>query len=302
MASCLSFLGGASIGIAGALLWQKKKKRGGKAEDRLDEFAGEDIFPDLVTAHTKVGTVSGRTSGPSDLHYLRLLPLDQERKWMFYLMPVWNWHDVAPEAAEFWKLAHAVSRDQKNDDWIAPHVTLHSRVTNLQGLIEKFGKLLAELGRDSWKDVLSTLQKGDNWIFDDDTETARPTNANHHVLHKARINCPDPLRAWLAENEGDMLHKPRKKELHISLYGFRVKAVDLDEGAPPLKQYSSYAKTDPRVAHHGLAVQNDIRYDLSHANWTLVLMSPGRTDSHALTPRVLAAVKLSDLASEAWKQ
>merc|ERR1712048_500630 len=132
----------------------------------------------------------------------------------FNLMPIWNWHthNGAPRAEEFWKLAHAVSRDQDWNDWMAPHVTLHSRSKDLNGLAAKFVKLVTEFGSDNWKELLLTLREEKAWDLDHDRKMQAPSRADHYVLHKAKIELPQGFRSWLDRNQDEETLCPRKQD------------------------------------------------------------------------------------------
>merc|ERR1712046_131879 len=99
-------------------------------------------------------------------------------------------------------------------------------------------------GPSGWQEVLATLRREDSWLFDEDaTLQRRPSDNDHHVLHKAKINLPDVLKQWLSENQ-DKDFAPRKQDVsahknsgkvsaegekiavaepfHVSLYSFRA--------------------------------------------------------------------------------
>lgn len=246
---------------------------------------------------------------------------------MFNLMPVWNWHSATgpPSCEEFWRLAHAVSRDQDRDDWVAPHVTLHSRSDDLNGLSEAFMKLLVSFGAAAWKELLFTLRTVSNWKLGEDTHAPQPSAANHFVLHKAKIDLPESFRTWLDKNQHAKTLQPRKQDrilsdprdngtfpikemFHISLYSFRVARSDglatCHELQPTAgaRRMNSYAEREPRAASHEIPDEKNLRADLARADWMLVFLSPGWTGTPALSPEVLAAVRLSDLASGALSQ
>merc|ERR1740129_1370583 len=86
---------------------------------------------------------------------------------------------------------------------------------------------------------------------------------------------------------------PVTEKFHISLYSFRAARPC---GQRNVKRSNSYREVEPRSAHHEIPDEEALRCDLAHADWTLVLLSPGWTGTPAWLPKVLAAVRLSDLA------
>lgn len=172
----------------------------------------EIIVPDLVQVHSAIRRAANYVKSFSDLQHLPFSRSDGGRKYMFTLMPVWNWQSATgtPRAHEFWRLAHAVSRDQGQDDWVAPHVTLHSRSGDLNGLAEKFVKLLVGFGEAAWKELMLTLCTDSNWKLGEDTHAPQPSMADHFVLHKAKVDLPEQFRTWLDENQDAETLQPRK--------------------------------------------------------------------------------------------
>jgi len=163
--------------------------------------------------------------------------------------------------------------------------------------------------------ALVTLRKNDNWIFDEDAMSQRPNRTDHYVLHKAKIDLPQAFKLWLEENQDPDTLQPRKQDrkkpkedgkfavvekFHISLYSFQAARADAALGGASVGG-NSY-QSEPRVAHHEIPTEEALRADLASADWMLVLVSPGWTGTPALIPQVLAAVRLSDLASGAMTQ
>lgn len=334
---------GASVSAAAAailhVLHWKKIEASAKAEQQRSIVEGANILPDLVQVHSAISGMADRVKQLSDLQHLLISQTERNRQYMFVLMPIWKWDiEDGPVAEEFWKLAHAVARDQNRDDWIAPHVTLHSRSKNLNGLAAKFVQLVSEFGDKSWKELLSTLSDQNNWILDEDTNHRKPSAPDHFVLHKAKIDLPAPFRKWLEINQDVKTLQPRKQDrqlaeaikenelmkgtglipvaqkFHISLYSFRAarKEGSFDACHPQDGQTmvvrstsydrkragraDSYITDEPRMAHHEIPDEIALQQDLALADWMLVLVSPGWTGSPAVVPKVLAAVRLSDLA------
>merc|ERR1712048_1486472 len=98
-----------------------------------------------------------------------------------------------------------------------------------------------------------------------------------------------------------------EETFHISLYSFRAARAPASPSSSPkddsldTARQNSLLSDEPRVAHHGVPKEGAVRSDLARADWTLVLLSPGWTGTPACSPQVLAAVRLSDLASGALK-
>lgn len=334
---------GVSVSAAAAAIFhvlrRKKIEASAKALEQSSLREGISILPDLVQVHSAISGMADHVQQLSDVQHLLLSQTERNRKYMFVLMPIWKWHieDGAPVAEEFWKLAHAVARDQNRDDWIAPHVTLHSRSKNLNGLAAKFLQLVSELGEPSWKELSTTLSDQNNWILDEDTNHRKPSAPDHFVLHKAKIDLPASFRKWLEINQDAKTLQPRKQDrqlaegikenevikgtglisvaqkFHISLYSFRAARREGSfDGCPQGGQQrvvrsisydrkragrsDSYKEEEPRIAHHEIPDEIALQNDLALADWTLALVSPGWTGTPALVPKVLAAVRLSDLA------
>jgi len=314
----LEFFFGASSGIAATLLHQLCYR---KTKDvRVANVQhGQDILPDLVHVHSTIAALSDQVSHVSDLQQLPFNGHHGEGQYMFNFMPIWRWQvpEGAPSAEEFWKLAHAVSRDQNRDDWVAPHMTLHSRSCDFSGLATKFVSLLSDLDSNAWSEILSTLRDEESWVLDEDSLMKKPSMPDHYVLHKAKIELPARFRAWLEKNQDPRMLQPRKQDreaarrnaapvgmpvpvvenFHISLYSFRAARSDPDESS-----LTSSGRTSPPLTHknsypHPVAEEDELRRDLAMADWTLVLLSPGWTGAPSRVPRVFAAVKLADLAS-----
>eukprot|EP00929_Paragymnodinium_shiwhaense_P076486 TRINITY_DN39333_c0_g1_i2.p1 TRINITY_DN39333_c0_g1~~TRINITY_DN39333_c0_g1_i2.p1 ORF type:complete len:440 (+),score=78.80 TRINITY_DN39333_c0_g1_i2:115-1434(+) len=217
------------------------------------------VLPDLAQVHNTLTSLADQLSLP--LH-CPVPPCTEEsleaRKWMVYLMPVWRWQERLPRSQQFWKLAHAVSRDKDGDDWIAPHITLHSRASGLRGLAAKYARMLHDISGLEWGRLLATLRGSDNWMMDEDTVCKeRPSNFRHFVLHRAGIELPRFFRSWLFENQDEEFLRPRKQDVkadskryvgcsrppgqpipieepfHISLYGFRAAHAPEDDPASP---------------------------------------------------------------------
>jgi hypothetical protein len=212
------------------------------------------ILPDLVRTHITISAVANRTGSLSRLEASSIPDgIIGGRRWMLYLMPIWDWQTVVPEAQEFWKLAHAVARDHSEDDWIAPHMTLHSRSNSVTGLADKFCGLADGLGSHGWQEVREVLADADAWCFDEDSASPiKPSNHDHHVLHKAKIDLPARFRDWLKDNQDQYL-PPRKQDkgkrkvvdgekvpvtapFHVSLYSFRAQRQDTAEMLPSPEQ------------------------------------------------------------------
>jgi len=315
----LEFFCGASAGAAVVLLYQfcsSETDKDARAEELQHVQEGQEILPDLVHVHNTIAALSDKVRRVADLQHLPLGEYGSEKLYMFNFMPIWRWQAPggAPSAAEFWKLAHAVSRDQNQDDWIAPHMTLHSRSSDFSGLSTKFLALLSNLESTAWSEILSTLQGEKNWILDEDSLMKKPSMPDHYVLHKAKIELPASFRAWLEKNQDPRTLQPRKQDrqaakrnatpaampvpivenFHISLYSFRAahsdqSSVASSKGDRQLTHQNSYS--------HNVADEDALRKDLATADWTLVLLSPGWTGTPSKVPRVFAAVKLADLAS-----
>lgn len=269
----------------------------------------EIILPDLAQVHRSILRVASGIARIADLVDLAASLSKRERKWMVNLMPIWHWQERggAPSAEEFWRLAHAVSRDQNQDDWLAPHITLHSRSNDFDGLAEKFVKLLTELPQEVWREFLDTVRDQHGWVFDADQGSKPPSTADHYVLHKAKITPPRSFCDWLEQNQDSNVLPVRKQDrgkppedgryavtapFHISLYSFRAARPN----AMLLEHTPSFCEHSPRIASHRPPAENDVRRDLASADWMLVLVSPGSAGTPALSPEVYAAVRLSDLA------
>mmetsp|Transcript_3638 Transcript_3638/g.9200 ORF Transcript_3638/g.9200 Transcript_3638/m.9200 type:complete len:474 (-) Transcript_3638:31-1452(-) len=209
------------------------------------------ILPDLLQVHLTLAELADKmVSKPQLEDFAFVGDKDDSQKCLLYLMPAWDWRERPPTAAQFWKAAHAVARDHNGDDWIAPHMTLHSRSNSIRALASKFCKMLRDLEAKEWAELLTTLRGPQNWIFDEDlTPSKKPSAENHHVLHKAMIKLPKAFRQWLFTNQDDTF-RPRKQDValakqqggsspskvpinapfHVSLYSFRA-ALDLPQDA-----------------------------------------------------------------------
>jgi hypothetical protein len=207
---------------------------------------------------------------------------------MLYLMPIWDWQNAIPSAQQFWKLAHAVARDHNGDDWLAPHMTLHSRTGDVGGLAEKFLALVHDLGAAGWREVLKSLSDWEQWSFDEDcTPKRKPTVQDHYVLHKASIRLPQTLRNWLSENQDPMTLPPRKQDVaaftrdalaednpgvgekvpvtapfHISLYSFRAQKSDSMSSSPrfgTMDSLGSHGSADTESAFSTMSLSSTAR-------------------------------------------
>ena len=279
------------------------------------------ILPDLMQVHHNLSRAADQFRSLSDFCDLPFLRSEGGRKYMVNLIPVWSWKNIhnKPQAEEFWKLAHAVARDQDEDDWLAPHMTLHSRSDDLNGLAEAYVKLVSEFGSQGWRELLSTLRQG-SWVFDEDSGAQKPSSEDRYVLHKAKIHLPQSFRDWLDQHQDKNVLRPRKQDrreseprpdgtyeikemFHISLYSFRAVKSERNSFASssssvskrPSKQNSF--KADPRAGRHSVPTEDDLSRDLTSADWMLVLLSPGSTGEVAVIPQVKASVRLADLAS-----
>jgi hypothetical protein len=201
------------------------------------------------------------------------------RKWMFYLMPIWDDRKRPPQAREFWHAAHAVARDHSGDDWIAPHVTLHSRSPSSVELAEAFSRFLRDLSPQSWRELLDTLTTPGNWILDPDegpdAAASRPSNQDHFTLHKAKVHFPEQVKTWLTHNQEQVA--PRKQDqrshsklpedqsiylgdkvpvtqpFHISLYSFRasrdtVRTDDAPARGPSTRSSGTRTRSEEAIA------------------------------------------------------
>lgn len=211
-----------------------------------------EILPDLVQVHNTIIRVAEACQSVRSLMDV----VDEtstascmgRRKWMFYLMPIWDDRKRPPQAREFWHAAHAVARDHSGDDWIAPHVTLHSRSPSAAGLAEAFSRFLRDLSPESWRELLDTLTTPGNWILDPDegpdAVASRPSNQDHFTLHKAKVHFPEEVKDWLTQNQEQVAPRKQDKQsqsklpedqsihlgdkvpvtqpFHISLYSFRA--------------------------------------------------------------------------------
>mmetsp|Transcript_13161 Transcript_13161/g.30766 ORF Transcript_13161/g.30766 Transcript_13161/m.30766 type:complete len:447 (+) Transcript_13161:90-1430(+) len=210
------------------------------------------ILPDLVQVHmtlTNLASVMPFLPRPEDC-----IAKDcrDKQKCLLYLVPAWDWRWRPPKAAQFWKAAHAVARDHNGDDWIAPHMTLHSRSSTVRGLATKFCQMLSDISASKWRELLHRLRDPSNWALDEDrTPSRKPSDEHHYVLHKAHIDLPESFRQWLFENQDEAM-RPRKQDValhkkncggkiedgrvpidapfHVSLYSFRA-AHDLPQDA-----------------------------------------------------------------------
>jgi len=290
-----------------------------------------EILPDLVQVHnTIIRTAEACQRSVSSLMDAVLTTSEascmDDRRWMFYLMPIWDDRKRPPFAREFWHAAHAVARDHSGDDWIAPHVTLHSRSPCSVELAEAFSLFLRDLSPESWRELLDTLTTPSNWILDPDegpdAAASRPSNQAHFTLHKAKVHFPEAVKAWLTQNQDQVA--PRKQDkhahaklpedhsmnvgdkvlvtqpFHISLYSFRASRDNRSDDAPMRvpSTRSATTRTLKRRISYVLQVptEDSLRRDLADAMWMFVLCSPGRTGQHAVAPLVLGAVPLSSLA------
>lgn len=218
------------------------------------------ILPDLVQVHRTITRIADQMQRCPEHFRDQLAKADQDnKKWMFYLMPVWNYRTEAPKAQQFWQLAQTVARDQNGDDWIAPHVTLHTRSSSLMGLAALFENFLNDISRPGWQTLLSTLHDPKSWVFDADSNPGakKPSNTDQYVLHKAKIVFPEDLREWLTEHQDPHIFGPRKQDVaaykkrrasgnvtacskvpiteafHISLYSFRAAYQPVPDVATP---------------------------------------------------------------------
>lgn len=323
----LAFFCGASTGVAAAVLYHFCHRK--IADVRVAKLQhaqhGQEIMPDLVHVHSTIAALSDQVKHVSDLQQLPFVDHDREKQYMFNFMPIWRWQvpKGAPTAEVFWKLAHAVSRDQNRDDWVAPHMTLHSRSCDFPGLAKKFLALLSDLKTDDWREILFMLRDEHNWILDEDHLMKKPSSPDHYVLHKAKIELPANFRAWLETNQDPKTLQPRKQDreaarrnaasaalpvpvlenFHVSLYSFRA-AHSLDSPVTSQPCSAPSPKSVGRVGSysHDVANEDALLKDLATADWTLVLLSPGWTGTPSRVPRVFAAVKLADLASGRLQQ
>mmetsp|Transcript_50505 Transcript_50505/g.117908 ORF Transcript_50505/g.117908 Transcript_50505/m.117908 type:complete len:460 (+) Transcript_50505:88-1467(+) len=140
-----------------------------------------------------------------------------EQSCALYLLPVWDWCSRPPLAAEFWKSTYQVARDNHGDDWIAPHMSVHSRSLSIRGLAEKFRSMLLEVDAECWYKVLQALNDPSSWTFEEDfaSSSKRPAGQHHYALHKASMAMPKELRQWLFRNQDTHALRPRKQDVRL---------------------------------------------------------------------------------------
>mmetsp|Transcript_44645 Transcript_44645/g.105896 ORF Transcript_44645/g.105896 Transcript_44645/m.105896 type:complete len:644 (+) Transcript_44645:61-1992(+) len=173
-----------------------------------------------------------------------MLTKQTEQKCALYLVPVWDWSVRPPQAAEFWNAAYTVARDNDGDDWIAPHMSVHSRARSLPALATKFQKMLSEITAKDWQSVLEVLHDPSCWTFEEDRACAANRNSNSKtensknsnvdedvsepshdgggatvsdsfVLHKASVMLPKQFREWLFQNQDADVLRPRKQDVRL---------------------------------------------------------------------------------------
>lgn len=300
---------------------------------------GFSILPDIAQVHSTLASIAdnARELLREEALSAMVAATSEGRKWMFYLMPVWQPSAITPLAQEFWRLAHTAARDQSGDDWIAPHVTLHSRSLDLAGLLGKFTKMMRDVGRGGWSEINDALSSVLNWNFAEDksSEKRKPSAKEQYILHKARIVLPCSLRQWLFENQDARCLGPRKQDawaaerrrsrgrgdasdpaadderipivepFHISLYSFRAahditakyEAADREPSQDP--STDRHNSLGRHSTSYGHAVPKDaaLRADLATADWMLVFAAPGKTGETPQSPQILLAVRIRDLAA-----
>lgn len=198
-----------------------------------------EILPDLVQVHNTIIRVAGRCQRSVSSLMDAVVATSTascmgDRKWMFYLMPIWDDKKRPPLAREFWHAAHAVARDHSGDDWIAPHVTLHSRSPCSVDLAEAFSRFLGDLSPESWRELLDTLTTPENWILDPDegpdAVASRPSNQDHFTLHKAKVHFPEAVKSWLTQNQDQVA--PRKQDKHAQAKLPEHQSINLGDKVP----------------------------------------------------------------------
>mmetsp|Transcript_10540 Transcript_10540/g.19130 ORF Transcript_10540/g.19130 Transcript_10540/m.19130 type:complete len:461 (-) Transcript_10540:96-1478(-) len=180
------------------------------------------IHPVMTLAQVHL-TLQRLANLPEGLHFCQTLHHEsvastlEEQNCALYLVPVWDWCSRPPLAAEFWKSTYRVARDNHGDDWIAPHMSVHSRSQSILGLAEKFRSMLLEIDAECWYKVLRALNDPSSWTFEEDLSSSskRPAGHSHYALHKASMTMPKEFRQWLFQNQDAQALRPRKQDVRL---------------------------------------------------------------------------------------